>query len=296
MSAAQFGFDFAQPAPAHALGEAGEWLPPVFRAAEIAQLLTAAQLAAQSLQGDLKALLVQAVGRAAATFVTQQTRTGAGDDELMALWRVSWAPSEDEAQAIRAAIDRAPVGCEVKRRSTTLRQSWVLFVPAVGTVSLSTWGEQNRAIDYVPWRDRAELAPSYTDGAAVYECPASAWRPAYSAQVIAEAREDVASVPVFVFGGRSYVIKGSVSSPAHGLEEASAFALVPLSEWPGVRLTYRSLVSAYDEGRLERGDARGLVVRVRGELCVLASFAVFRDSQPTPVALGNAMEHDDAGD
>ena len=111
---------------------------------------------------------------------------------------------------------------------------------------------------------------SYHDDIESIYAPYRVWESAYCAQVLAESGNKYASVKTFSIGGKRFVNKGTSSSK--NWHECTAYSLLPLDLWKGDTFTYSTIIRAYDEGCLQRGDSRGLVVRVKGELCVLDRF------------------------
>jgi hypothetical protein len=84
---------------------------------------------------------------------------------------------------------------------------------------------------------------------------------------MAYSQNGVADVPTFTLRGREYVNDGMLHFGAY--QECHAWTFRPVRDWTGPTYNYQSQCRAWDEGRTERGDRRGLVVRVRGKLCVL---------------------------
>ncbi len=50
-----------------------------------------------------------------------------------------------------------------------------------------------------------------------------------------------------------------------------------LADWTGPTYNYETQNKAVNDGRIQRSDRRGLIVRVRGQLCVLEAAACFYD-------------------
>ena len=100
-------------------------------------------------------------------------------------------------------------------------------------------------------------------------------RGAVSVQALAEASDGLASVRTFAHGGREYTITGVV----YGRQmEADAWAIVPHRFWSGQTYTRNELHAAYDAGDIERGNHRGHLVKVRGQVCVLEAMSLFHDA------------------
>ncbi len=105
------------------------------------------------------------------------------------------------------------------------------------------------------------------------------WRPFYSADKIAESYDEPAPVPALQFQGRRVVITGGVYHGRHA--KGHGWAVAAAEDWHGPTYSYRSQCRAWNEGRKERGDQRGLLVRVDRQLCVLAEYVEFVDENDT---------------
>ena len=92
---------------------------------------------------------------------------------------------------------------------------------------------------------------------------------------MAEASDGIASVRTFAHCGRDYTISGVLYG---GQMEADAWAIVPRQLWSGPVYTRNELHAAYDAGDIERGDHRGHLVKVRGQVCVLEAMSLFHDA------------------
>lgn len=146
--------------------------------------------------------------------------------------------------------------------------------------------ESSYGLSYDVQKD-AELRPSYLDGAPRFEVPARLWRALYVGHTIAEAHDKPAGVRAFTFQGRRYVIKGTRSKGQY--IDAGAWSIVAASDWRGPSYTYRELCRAWDDGRKERGDSRGLVVLIGGQRCALDGYALFVDHNDDSWACAGAQ-------
>ena len=108
------------------------------------------------------------------------------------------------------------------------------------------------------------------------EVPYTVWGRAYCADKLAMAGKKVASVPTFIVNGREYVNDGTTSRGSYC--ECEGWTFCAPEDWAGPTYNYESQCKAWDEGRAERGDRRGLIIRVRGRLCVLDGVAEFYDN------------------
>ncbi|MBK6388319.1 MAG: hypothetical protein IPF71_16920 [Rhodoferax sp.] len=85
----------------------------------------------------------------------------------------------------------------------------------------------------------------------------------------------MAKVRVFTMEGRQYVNTGGLYS--RDFRSCDAWRFCALDDWRGPTYSDESQSLAWEEGRTQRGDRRGLVVSVRGQLAVLDSLVTFYD-------------------
>ncbi|MDR5776972.1 MULTISPECIES: hypothetical protein [unclassified Caballeronia] len=177
-------------------------------------------------------------------------------------------------------LTNSPVpGIEVKSRDTRQSKMSAVFVEGVGTLIARYWSiSENGHIAYVPWKDRIFLS-SYLDDMPVINAPYATWKDAYCADKIAMSGKGVASVPTFKLGGREYV--RTCGTGFRGMEYGRAWRVVPIADWTGETYSYQTITKTWDDGIRERGDDRGLVVKVRGQLCVLESAIEVYDERPS---------------
>jgi hypothetical protein len=179
-------------------------------------------------------------------------------------------------------IVRHSMGCEV----------FAAHIEGVGSLVGRRWSNDSRAIDYQVGRD-CELRRSYSDDTKMHIVAAAEWRRFYAGQALAEAGAGVAHVKALAYQGRRYVISG-----VRGFRrrcEGEAWSITRAEAWRGPTYSYRSQVKAWDEGRRERGDRRGLVVMVDRQTCVLDGFALFVDDDDTGETTG-ASSSDEGGE
>ncbi|KND54484.1 hypothetical protein BPUN_4473 [Candidatus Paraburkholderia kirkii] len=250
--------------------------------------------AIQRITGSARSLFVR--GRALAGDELEKMVERCGDDnEPRHLWRVTCKPTDDEFDVFvalcRTTVSSVFDGIEYKVRDEDRSVATAaMYVRDVGTLIASRWSETNRAIDFQPWRDSFFLE-SYRDGIQAIEAPYSTWGRAYCADKLANSNDEIASVPTFVVNGREYINDGGFSRGSY--RECEGWSFTAFADWQGATFSYRSQVRAWDNGSLERGDRRGLVVRVRGQLCVLDSAVKVYDTQATD-AVWQADDADDA--
>ena len=163
---------------------------------------------------------------------------------------------------------------------------------AVGAVAGGLLGAQvgkGIGVDFHPWRDAFFLDSFRDDLPAIYAAR-STWAAAYCADKLAYSDSNIASVPTFSLNGREYINDGGYGRGNY--YECEGWTFRPLADWCGPTFSYRTQCKAWDEGRLERGDRRGLVVSVRGQHCVLDGVARVYDDKATGDAIYTADEED----
>jgi hypothetical protein len=176
------------------------------------------------------------------------------------------------------------------RRALTV-QSAAVHVPGLGSLTVRRWEGGGFGLAFcLIERDRFFLA-SYQDGQPALEAPYAVWRKCCSVQNLIKAgyRYETAALSSFAIAGREYVQLGG--SYHNTKIEACAWRVGSLADWRGpIFNNYHALIAACNAGTVELGDHRGLLVRVRGGVCVLVSAALLYDG--AEVAFGRA--HDQA--
>ncbi|WP_321959579.1 hypothetical protein [Burkholderia cenocepacia] len=291
----QFGFDFGDAtARAFALDEQSTWLDPKHTVEQYRAMFAKGTDTIQGITDPARPLFVRGLILASDELEKMVERCGE-DDEPRALWRVTCEPTNDEFDAFvahcRAMASSTFDGIEYKVRDNDgCVATAAMYVRDVGTLIAWRWSETNRAIDFQPWRDSFFLE-SYRDRIQAIEAPYSTWGRAYCADKLANSNDGIASVPTFVVNGREYINDGGFSRGPY--RECEGWSFTAFADWQGATFSYRSQCRAWDNGSLERGDRRGLVVRVRGQLCVLDGAVKIYDTQATD-ATWQADESDDA--
>lgn len=145
--------------------------------------------------------------------------------------------------------------------------SYGLYIKDVGSIVVRVWPNiKSIGMVFVPYRDNY-FQPSYLDNKPSVYVPYSEWRDAYSADKIAMSGDKPAAVKLFQANGRLYTIDSIVSKGKSYQGEALSFR--PLWDWSGKTYTYHEQCRAWDQGILERGDRRGLIISVKGYTCVV---------------------------
>lgn len=278
--------------------ERGKWNHPEHTAADWVRIVDAAGRSVRDLAESLRPLFATGVDMAKAE-VAQLLGSGGS-------YAVSRCKVSGERESTLAFIEMCTTmvlgklgqNVEVKLRNDLLMSTAALHIEGIGTLIARSWHyAECWAVDYHPWRDPF-FFPSYLDQMTISKVPLATWKGAYCADKIACSGTGIASVPTFKFGGREYVQIGGMGY--REVEQAKAWSVTPLADWRGETYSYRSVCQAWDDGILERGDERGLVVKVRGQICVLDQPICVYDEKLTAhgvsgtarVAAGNLIDAD----
>ncbi|MEO5774969.1 MAG: hypothetical protein ABIQ32_12755 [Sphingomicrobium sp.] len=272
----QFGFDFNDSsAPVYAELPAGGWHDPEFSTEQYHALFARAAECVSSIAGVVGSMLRLGLD-AAIEEHARMLECCPERDEPYSLWRTNFAPAKRSTDAFLRWVEttdgaaKTPAGLETKLRRDKGMTVAAVFVEHVGSVVVHVWpdcdGKPNVGVDYRPWRDTFFLA-SYRDQMPTVYAPERVFASAYCADKIAYSNDGVASVPTFTLHGREYVNDGGMSHGSY--RECQGWSFCALADWKGPTYSYRTQVKAWDDGRTERADRRGLVVSVRGQLAVL---------------------------
>lgn len=149
-----------------------------------------------------------------------------------------------------------------------------MYLDKVGTLVAYKWKGGQTRLAFQPFRATLFL-DSYADHRPVIELPYAIWHKSYCADKLCNAQTKLANVQPFMYQGRKYVVTGGSSH--HNVAVYDGWRLCALADWKGPTYTYASHGVAANEGKVERGDHRGLIVLVRGQKYVMESGAVFHD-------------------
>lgn len=283
----QFGFDFGgDHIPAYAEQPEGTWLTPAHTSPELVAIFAKVDSVLASLPEAVRPLFLAGVQSAREQHAHMIERVGDHLTGAFQLWRSNFDACADELQAFIALCEARngskSDGIEYKVRAYDGISGGIyvagVFVEGAGSVVVHKWSDDNIGIDYKPHRDSLFLA-SYRDGLRRVFEPCTTWAKAYCASKFAESGDNIASVPTFAINGREYINTGGMSHGSY--RSCNAWTFVAASEWTGPTFTYRTLIQAFDKGTVERGDKRGTLVRVRGQLCVIDGAALIYDDKAT---------------
>jgi hypothetical protein len=276
---AQFGFDFGDTAPAFTEAPFGTWNDPEFTLTEHRALFAKASAGLERIAGPARPLFREGIEASSAQLAKMIEWSPREEDQSFGLWRADFKPDAGQFLAFVAhcstMIGASFPGIEYKVRSVATMMTAAMFIQDVGTIIVRQWANDNIGIDYHPWRDHFFLE-SYRDTIQRHEVPYTVWGRAYCADKLAMSGKNVASVPTFAVNGREYINDGTTSRGSYC--ECEGWTFCAAEAWTGPTYNYTSQCKAWDEGRAERGDRRGLIVRVRGQLCVLDGASEFYDN------------------
>lgn len=277
----QLGFDFGTPAARFADQPAGTWSAPEFTRAEYIDRFARANGCLPGIAGPGRPLLRRGLEEAQRQHDAMFAGRDRPADEAYRLWRGNLLAHAEELAAfvahceVMAAVGEPVSGVEYKvRHGSRGLLTAAMYVRDLGTVMVRLQGGGSGAADFELFRAPFFL-DSYLDDVTATYAPVCEWERAYCAHTVAESDDGIATVPTFAIDGREYVNTGGLSDRIY--RECTAWGVVPAGEWRGATYSYRSQCRAWDEGRIERGARGGLVVRIRGQLCVLDRAVVVYD-------------------
>lgn len=279
----QFGFDFGDESlQVYAELPEGTWLSPGYTLAQLTAGFTMVDTLLVGMPGAISQMFFAGVTAAREVLAGQVEHFGEGYDGEMRIWRSTFDVAEEHLLAFVAYCeqhsDNSNDGIECKARSEDTMLGGAstvgVYIEGAGSVVVRKWSDDNIGINYFPYRAHFFLS-SYRDGASRSFEPCSTWAGAYCAARFCESPNSPPTVPTFSVNGREYINSGSVTCGAYRCCQAWTF--VPVSEWRGATFTYSALIQAFDKGTVERGDKRGTLVKIRGQLCVIDGFAMFFD-------------------
>lgn len=170
-------------------------------------------------------------------------------------------------------------GVEYKSRKDSNGLTTGVFVPDVGSVVVFVRidRKQRMSVEYFPYRDSFFL-PSYRDSMPLVYSSRKTWEKAYCADKLAYSGAGIMSLrSTFKLNGYEYINTGSVYSGSYA--DCIAWTFCDASLWKGPTYSYEAKCKSWDEGRSQRGDERGLLIKVRGKLSVLTSAAIVYDDK-----------------
>lgn len=303
----QIGFDFCDETPAYRLDEDWTWTAKRLNMSEHVARLDISKSLLDALVGIPHAVFSDVLLSVIAEHDRQIEWCGYNDkckDDEYALWGHEVKFNDVEYDTLITHCmkydGRIVAGVEYKVRTrpsywTTGNDITVaMHAEGIGSIRISrNWGKEGtwHNIHFSHVQRDSVFLQGYQDDAAHSYCSEAVWAPAYSAQLIGEAHTKIPNVRTFRFGGREYVNTGA--SHCGDYSQCNAWAIAPADEWRGDTFNYAEMIDAWNRGACERGDMRGLLVRVRGQLCVLEQYLTAYDDQPRSIIMAVWDQEDD---
>ena len=291
----QIGLDFGQecPAPVSVEDPPGSWTRPEFTTAQYEVLFEQARLAMPEVFTEVRPLFESGLEHARSVHGQILERGKSRDvetgDRRYSLWRTAIDVKESTLQGFiqhcQSMIDGnwdSP-GIEYKQRQDLSHFTVAMYWAYIGSVIVRIWDADNIAVDFVLGKD-AFFLKSYRDEecrehrAHLLRAPECVFEGQGVSQALSESGDKIAAVMPFSFEGREYIKTGATYSAR--VHSCNAWTFCAQADWRGHTYGYRNLLQAWDEGRKQRGDFRGLQVLVRGQAVVLDAFVLFMDERP----------------
>lgn len=274
----QFGFDFQDEKTSYRKKTIGFWNQILKTKCEYFAFFDGAVKKLASLSGIEFFFFSSAIEASIAEHEKQIGHNNPPDDKKYFLWRSDFDYSKEQFNELLMLCETKQFheGATVKVRQSIKETNVALYIEGVGTLKMYRSGDEEKRVhvDYCPFKSKF-FEDSYLDDAESIYAPYKTWGNAYAAQTIAESNTQPASVKTFSFNGREFVNKGGMSCKSW--HDCNAYSICALSDWNGDTFNHKELLEAFNTGAVERGDCRGLVVKVRGVLCVLEKFFIFYD-------------------
>lgn len=291
----QFGFDFGEALPVYQEQPAGTWDCPAFTTAEYQALFARSDSLITALHDPARAMFTQGLAAAMDQHCKMLAHCDHADDEPYRLWRTTVsADAETRAAFLAFCVSSAGYtepGGVVKIRKEMGMITTGMYVEGLGSIVLREWSNGNTGIDFTAGRDPFFL-DSYRDDRHVINAPQAIWATCYCADKMA--MEENANLPTFILNGREYINSGGLSSG--GYRDCCAWTFCPITDWHGPTYSYSSQCQAWADGRTERGDLRGRLIRVRGRQCVIDGGALIFDENAVEPLYSSSSDDDELAD
>ena len=273
MNQLQMGLFFDESSVDIAISESGCWNFPCFNIAEYQQMVTKARAHLSSVPADLLPFFLQGVEAS-----EQSLFQAAADDTRPSQWRAVAHFNDSTWLELNAVATRGVgMNAECKVRSAPRSKVIGIYVEEVGSIIVHGWlstGDCRYWAEFLPWRS-CFFRPSFRDDVSVIPEAYSRWENVVSCMHFSSAGDKVPSVLTVKVKGREYVVTSAVYSREY--REGEAWAFVRLCDWAGASFTYDQNIKEMEAGRKERGDQRGTLAKIRGEICVLSEMVILAD-------------------
>lgn len=300
----QCGFDFGETedgVSVFSLQPLGTWdkRSPSLKIAQHEVRLAAAEERVLSVVGPSRGLFANCLQAEREAFALQLKCQCATEETEFSLWGARHTQpsfSDDDLQAFfnhcvtHEGANYNGIIYKVRRELTMLTAS--MHVPGLGSLTVRNWSRAGLGLDFHLIDRDTFFLESFRDGRREIELPYSVWGSCCGAQKLSDAK-GIASLPTFTVAGREYVQLGGMYSQSR--REGEAWLVGALSDWRGPTFeSYQIHIAAYNAGTVERGDNRGLLVKVRGVVCVLVSPALVYDDNVGVKAIAVDEPQEDA--
>lgn len=271
----QFGFDFGH--IEQISKPVQNWNDPKLSFGECSAYLNNASIKADLFNGVIGKTYAALIRQCISDLKTQNERMNYSENSNFILWvnnhRLNVSQFTNFINNFEASAMPCP-SAETKIRKTRNFDQYSVYIKNIGSITVSIWDKKDASIRYVPWRS-SNLNDSHTDGRKWLYAPAHIWDSFYCADKIAESHNKPASVDAFKFDGREYINDGG--SGKGNYKDCLALTFIPRKQWHGKTFTYSELRNEWDAGTIERGDQRGMLIKVRGLECVINGSVMFYD-------------------
>ena len=273
MNQLQIGLFFDESSVDVTISESGCWNSPCFNLADYTRIVAKARANLANISADLLPFFLQGVEAS-----EQSLSQASSDDARPSLWRaVAHFNDHTWLELNRVATSGVGADAECKVRSAPRSKVIGIYVENVGSIIVHGWlstGDSRYWAEFLPWRS-CFFRPSFRDNVSVIPEAYCRWENSVSCMQFSSAGDKVPSVSTVKSKGREYVVTSAVYSREY--REGEAWAFVRLSDWAGPTFTYDQSIKEMEAGRKVRGDQRGTLAKIRGELCVLSEMVILAD-------------------
>ncbi|UZM96801.1 hypothetical protein [Pseudomonas putida] len=283
MNLVQMGLSFDETVAEAAFGGSESWCSPEYTHDAYKAMLDTAAARLHDVPAEVRPLFEQSI-ESCLQALLQEKRCGTDTVQTGSfMWRSALPVSMDQWADLSFLADAGGVnGCRFKQRRAPRSQTLGIHVPGVGSIVVQAWlksAEQRCWCEFVPW-ESSFFRTSHRDVVHLHKLDSHRWDGAVCPAAFAEAGDKVPTVPTVKVNGRQFVIMGA--SYSREFRDSHGWTFVRHCDWPMQTYSYAELCKLWDAGVLERGDCRGLMAKVQGELCVMAEMVMLYDDKVLP--------------
>lgn len=276
MNQLQMGLFFDESSVEMAVSESASWTLPSFSFVEYQHLVLQSRANVSRVPPGLLSFFLLGVEAS-----EQSLAQGSLAEDRPSQWRAVAHFNDSTWLELNAVANLGFIsGAESKVRTAPRSKVIGVYVEGVGSLIVHGWlstGDCRYWAEFLPWRS-SFFRPSFRDAVPVISEAYTRWENVVSCMQFSSAGDKVPSVPTVKVKGREYVVTSAVYSRQY--REGEAWAFVRLCDWAGPSFTYDQNIKEMEAGRKERGDQRGILAKVRGEICVLSELVILADSSP----------------